>query len=304
MHVKLKDIEFSSPLLTASGTYGYGHEVRDMADVNQWGGIITKSVTRHPREGNPPPRIAETRSGMINSIGLANLGVEKYCNEIIPLLNELQTKVIINIAGSAMKDYLETMDMLESKNGKHVGYEINISCPNVKEGGIEFGVNCEMTEQLTIEMRKRTDKLLIMKLSPNVTRIEDIAQAAESGGADAVSAINTVVGMAIDLKTRKPKLNTTFGGLSGPAIKPIAIANVHKVFKAVNIPIIGIGGIATAKDVVEFLLAGAKMVQIGTMNYQNPNLGVQLKKELSEYYSQNGIEKTEDLIGKVEYHSN
>ena len=304
MRVKLKDIEFSSPLLTASGTYGYGHEVRDMADVNQWGGIITKSVTRHPREGNPPPRIAETRSGMLNSIGLANLGVEKYCNEIIPLLNELQTKVIINIAGSAMKDYLETMEMLESKDGKHVGYEINISCPNVKEGGIEFGVNCEMTEQLTIEMRKRTDKLIIMKLSPNVTRIEDIAQAAESGGADAVSAINTVVGMAIDLKTRKPKLNTTFGGLSGPAIKPIAIANVHKVFKAVNIPIIGIGGIATAKDVVEFLLAGATMVQIGTMNYQNPNLGVQLKKELSEYYSQNGIEKTEDLIGKVEYHSN
>ena len=304
MRVKLKDIEFSSPLLTASGTYGYGHEVRDIADVNQWGGIITKSVTRHPREGNPSPRIAETRSGMINSIGLANLGVEKYCNEIIPLLNELQTKVIINIAGSAMKDYLETMEMLESKNGKHVGYEINISCPNVKEGGIEFGVNCEMTEQLTIEMRKRTDKLLIMKLSPNVTRIEDIAQAAESGGADAVSAINTVVGMAIDLKTRKPKLNTTFGGLSGPAIKPIAIANVHKVFKAVNIPIIGIGGIATAKDVVEFLLAGATMVQIGTMNYQNPNLGVQLKEELSEYYSQNEIEKTEDLIGKVEYHSN
>ena len=304
MRVKLKDIEFSSPLLTASGTYGYGHEVRDMADVNQWGGIITKSVTRHPREGNPPPRIAETRSGMLNSIGLANLGVEKYCNEIIPLLNELQTKVIINIAGSAMKDYLETMEMLESKNGKHVGYEINISCPNVKEGGIEFGVNCEMTEQLTIEMRKRTDKLIIMKLSPNVTRIEDIAQAAESGGADAVSAINTVVGMAIDLKTRKPKLNTTFGGLSGPAIKPIAIANVHKVFKAVNIPIIGIGGIATAKDVVEFLLAGATMVQIGTMNYQNPNLGVQLKEELSEYYSQNGIEKIEDLIGKVEYHSN
>ncbi len=304
MRVKLKDIEFSSPLLTASGTYGYGHEVRDIADVNQWGGIITKSVTRHPREGNPSPRIAETRSGMINSIGLANLGVEKYCNEIIPLLNELQTKVIINIAGSAMKDYLETMEMLESKNGKHVGYEINISCPNVKEGGIEFGVNCEMTEQLTIEMRKRTDKLLIMKLSPNVTRIEDIAQAAESGGADAVSAINTVVGMAIDLKTRRPKLNTTFGGLSGPAIKPIAIANVHKVFKAVNIPIIGIGGIATAKDVVEFLLAGATMVQIGTMNYQNPNLGVQLKEELSEYYSQNKIEKTEDLIGKVEYHSN
>jgi len=212
MHVKLKDIEFSSPLLTASGTYGYGHEVQDMVDVNQWGGIITKSVTRHPREGNSPPRIAETSSGMLNSIGLANLGVEKYCEEIIPFLNELQTKVIINIAGTALKDYLETLNMLESANGKHVGYEINISCPNVKEGGMEFGVNCEMTEKLTWEMRKMTDKLLIMKLAPNVTRIEDIAQAAEVGGADAVSAINTVVGMAIDLKTRKPKLNTTFGG--------------------------------------------------------------------------------------------
>ena len=304
MHVKIRDIEFSSPLLTASGTYGYGHEVQDMVDVNQWGGIITKSVTRHPREGNPPPRIAETNAGMLNSIGLANLGVEKYIEEIIPFLNELQTKVIINIAGSGKQDYLETMEMLESANGKHVGYEINISCPNVKEGGIEFGVNCDMTEKLTQEMRKRTDKLLIMKLSPNVTRIEDIARAAEAGGADAVSAINTVVGMAIDLKTRMPKLNTTFGGLSGPAIKPIAIANVHKVFNAVKIPIIGIGGIATAEDVVEFLLAGATMIQIGTMNYQNPNLGAQIKEELVTYYSQNGIKNTEDLIGKVEYHSN
>jgi dihydroorotate dehydrogenase (NAD+) catalytic subunit len=304
MHVKLKDIEFSSPLLTASGTYGYGHEVQDMVDVNQWGGIITKSVTRHPREGNSPPRIAETSSGMLNSIGLANLGVEKYCEEIIPFLNELQTKVIINIAGTALKDYLETLDMLESAKGKHVGYEINISCPNVKEGGMEFGVNCEMTEKLTQEMRKMTDKLLIMKLAPNVTRIEDIAQAAEVGGADAVSAINTVVGMAIDLKTRKPKLNTTFGGLSGLAIKPIAIANVHKVFKAINIPIIGIGGIATAEDVVEFLLAGASLVQVGTMNYQNPDLGAELKQKLSKYLDENGINSIDDLIGKVEYHSN
>ena len=304
MHVKLKDIEFSSPLLTASGTYGYGHEVQDMVDVNQWGGIITKSVTRHPREGNSPPRIAETSSGMLNSIGLANLGVEKYCEEIIPFLNELQTKVIINIAGTALKDYLETLDMLESAKGKHVGYEINISCPNVKEGGMEFGVNCEMTEKLTQEMRKMTDKLLIMKLAPNVTRIEDIAQAAESGGADAVSAINTVVGMTIDIKTRKPTLYTNYGGLSGPAIKPIAIANVHKVYKAVKIPVIGIGGIASAEDVVEFLLAGASLVQIGTMSYQNPNLGAELKQKLSQYLNENGINAIADLIGKVEYHSN
>ena len=303
MHVKIKDIEFTSPLLTASGTYGYGHEVQDIVDVNQWGGVITKSVTRYPREGNPPPRIAETSSGMLNSIGLANLGVEQYCEKIIPFLNKLQTKVIINIAGSTMEDYLETLELLESTNGKHVGYEINISCPNVKEGGMEFGVNCNMTEKLTKEMRNRTDKLLIMKLAPNVTCIEDIAKAAESGGADAVSAINTVVGMAIDIQTRRPKLNTTFGGLSGPAIKPIAVANVHKIFRVLNIPVIGIGGIATAKDIVEFLLAGASLVQIGTMNYQNPNLGAQLKKKLSQYFSQNGIEKTEDLIGKVDCYS-
>ena len=304
MHIKIKDIEFLSPLLTASGTYGYGHEVQDLVDVNQWGGLITKSVTRHPREGNHPPRIAETPSGMLNSIGLANLGVEKYCHEIIPFLNELQTHVIINIAGSVMEDYLETMELLEATNGKHVGYEINISCPNVKEGGIEFGVNSDMTEKLTKKMRKRTDKLLIMKLAPNVTRIEDIAKAAEYGGADAVSAINTVVGMAIDSKTRKPKLNTIYGGLSGPAIKPIAIANVHKVHRAVKIPVIGIGGIANVEDVVEFMLAGATMVQIGTMNYQNPNLGAEIRKELSQYFTENNIEDVANIIGKVKEHSN
>ena len=297
-------IEFTSPLLAASGTYGYGHEVKDFVNVNHWGGIITKSVTRHPREGNPPPRIAETSSGMLNSIGLANLGADKYCEEIIPFLNDLKTQVISNIAGSAMEDYLETMELLESTNGKHVGYEINISCPNVKEGGIEFGVNCAMTEKLTIEMRKRTDKLIIMKIAPNVTKIEDIAKAAESGGADAVSAINTVVGMSIDIKTRSPKLYTNYGGLSGPAIKPIAIANVHKIYKAVKIPIIGVGGIANIADVVEFMLAGATMVQIGTMNYQNPNLGFEIGRDLLQYFTENKIDDANNLIGKVENHSN
>ena len=240
---------------------------------------------------------------MLNSIGLANLGVKKYCHEIIPFLNKLATKVIINIAGSAMEDYLETMEILESANGKHVGYEINISCPNVKKGGMEFGVSAEMTKELTIEMRRRTDRLLIMKLGPNVTRIDEIAKAAESGGADAVSAINTVVGMTIDIQTRKPSLFTNFGGLSGPAIKPIAIANVHKVYKAVKIPIIGIGGVSTIEDVIEFILAGASLVQIGTMCYQNPDLGPQLKDELSLYLKEKGIKNMNDLIGKVRYHS-
>ena len=304
MRIKIRDIEFSSPLLTASGTYGYGHEVQDLVIVNEWGGIITKSVTRHPREGNSPPRIAETSSGMLNSIGLANLGVDQYCQDIIPSLNKLKTKVIINVAGTVVEDYVETLEILEQTNGNHVGYEINISCPNVKKGGMEFGVSTDLTEKLTAEIRSRTDKLLIMKLGPNVTHIEDIAKAAESGGADAVSAINTVVGMAIDIKTRRPKLYTTYGGLSGPAIKPIAIASINKIYKAVKIPVIGIGGINVLDDIIEFLLAGASMVQIGTMNYQNPNLGPQLKVELSQYLEEQGIDDISDLIGKVEYYSN
>ena len=303
MHIKIKDIEFSSPILTASGTYGYGHEVEGLADVDKWGGLITKSVTLNPREGNPPPRISETSSGMLNSIGLANVGVEKYCRDIIPSLNKLKTKVIINIAGSEINDYIETLKILEDTNSKHIGYEINISCPNVKEGGMAFGVSNQMTEKLTSKMRKLTNRLLIMKLSPNVTCIEDIAKAAEAGGADAVSAINTVVGMAIDVKSRMPKLFTNYGGLSGPAIKPISIANVNKVYRSVKIPVIGIGGISKLDDVIEFMLAGASMVQIGTMNYKNPNLGFEFKTQLKQYLEENKIYHITELIGGVKYHS-
>ena len=226
----IKKVKFNSPILVASGTYGYGHEVNDIADVDNLGGIVTKSVTLKPREGNPPPRIAETSSGMLNSIGLANLGVESFCNEKIPYLNELDTNVIINIAGSMIEDYIETLEKLESIESNHIGYEINISCPNVKEGGMSFGVDPKVTEKLAYKMKQITDRLLIMKLSPNVTSIEDIAIASEQGGADAVSAINTVVGMGVDINTYKTKLFTTYGGLSGPAIKPIALANVYKVY--------------------------------------------------------------------------
>ncbi len=303
MYINIKDIKFSSPILTASGTYGYGNEVENLADVNRWGGLITKSVTLDPREGNPPPRIAETSSGMLNSIGLANLGVRQYCKDVIPSLNKLKTKVIINIAGSEVNDYIETLKILENNDSNHVGYEINISCPNVKEGGMAFGVSPQMTEKLTAKMRKYTDRLIIMKLSPNVTSIEDIAKASEIGGADAVSAINTVVGMAIDIKSRKPKLFTNYGGLSGPAIKPISIANVNKVYKSVKIPVIGIGGISKLEDIIEFMLAGASMVQIGTMNYRNPNLGSEFKIQLKQYMNENNISQISDLIGGVNYHS-
>ena len=234
LSVSIQDISFESPVLVASGTYGYGNEVEGLAYVEKLGGIVTKSVTRQPREGNPPPRIAETPSGMLNSIGLANLGVEGYCKEKLPFLNKLDTNIIINIAGSRMEDYIETLEILESAEGKHVGYEINISCPNVKEGGMEFGVSPKMTQKLTEEMKKRTQKLLIMKLSPNVTSVQDIGLAAEQGGADAVSAINTVVGMGINAHTKRVQLNTIFGGLSGPAIKPIALAQVYKLNNGQN----------------------------------------------------------------------
>lgn len=294
-------INLNTPIMVASGTYGYGDEVKGLVDVNNIGAIITKSVTRYPREGNPPPRISEERFGMLNSIGLANLGVENFLIEKIPVINSLETDVIINVAGSKIDDYVETLEMLESSQGNHIGYEINISCPNVKEGGIEFGVSPKITEELTAHLRKITDKALIMKLSPNVTSIEDIGLAAENGGADYVSAINTVVGMGIDSKTRKVKLNTVFGGYSGSAIKPIALANVHKLFKALSIPVIGIGGISSTQDVLEFFLAGASMVQVGTSNYKNPNLAAIINTELNQYCEEKGLDSYKDLIGKVCY---
>ncbi len=297
----IKSHQFKSPFMVASGTYGYGEEAKSLANIHDLGAIITKSVTRYPREGNPPPRIAEEKHGMLNSIGLANLGVEQFLEDKIPIINSFKTNTIINIAGSKIDDYIETMEILESSNGKQIGYEINISCPNVKEGGIEFGVSPSITENLTKRLRALTDKILIMKLSPNVTSITDIGLAAENGGADAVSAINTLVGMGIDIKSKKVKLNTVFGGYSGAGIKPVALANVHKLYKKLSIPIIGIGGISSIEDVIEFLLAGASMVQIGTLNYKFPNAGVSLYSELKKYCSSEGLNDYQELIGKVSY---
>ena len=300
LSVKIKNTIFKNPILTASGTFGYGDEISEFVDIKKLGGIVTKSVTLHPREGNPQPRIAETASGMLNSIGLANLGVREYCKSKLPYLNELDTNFIINIAGYAIKDYVETLQILESNDGNQVGYEINISCPNVKEGGMEFGVDPIMTEKLTAELRKYTDKMLIMKLSPNVTKIEDIAKASEQGGADCISAINTLVGMGIDIKTRKPKINTIYGGLSGPAIKPIALAHVHKIYKSISIPIIGIGGIKSVDDIMEFILAGADLVQIGTLNYQEPGIGVRLASDLENYLKESNINSISELKGQLD----
>lgn len=299
LSIKIKNVEFSNPVLVASGTFGYGNEVNELVDVNRLGGIVTKSITLHPREGNPPPRMVETPSGLLNSIGLANIGVERYISEMLPYYEELDTNVIMNIAGSSLQEYITILERVEGTSNYLSGYEINISCPNVEKGGLEFGVDCDLTLALTKELRKRTDKLLIMKLSPNVTDIASIAKAAELGGADAISAINTVVGMSINPQTRKQNIFTGLSGLSGPAIRPVGVANVYKIFDAVDIPIIGIGGITSADDVVEYLLAGATAVQVGTANFRDPGIGIQIIKQLFEYCEEHNVPSIRELVGAI-----
>ena len=300
LRIKIGSVDFKNPIFVASGTYGYGTEVSKLADINVLGAIVTKSVTRYPREGNPPPRIVETPSGMLNSIGLANIGVEEYIKKMIPLYEELKTPIIMNIAGSTEDEYCEILEMTELVSSNIVGYEINISCPNVKAGGMEFGVDCDLTEQLTTRLRKLTDRLLIMKLSPNVTDIAAIGVAAEKGGADALSAINTLVGMSINTINKKSNIYYGYGGLSGPAIKPVGLACVHKIYQAVEIPLIGIGGIISAEDVLEYVLAGSVAVEVGTANYRDPDAGNSIIVELDTLLDQNDIGSIPKLIGKVE----
>jgi dihydroorotate dehydrogenase (NAD+) catalytic subunit len=261
---------------------------------------VTKSITRHPREGNPPPRIVETASGMINSIGLANIGVERYVKEMLPIYDDLSTKIIMNIAGTDIQEYIEVLEMTESVSSVIAGYEINISCPNVKKGGMEFGVDREMTAKLTEELRKRTERLIIMKLSPNVSNINSIGKAAQDAGADAVSAINTVVGMSINATSGKSDIYTTYGGLSGPAIKPVGLAAVHKLYNELSIPIIGIGGIVSSEDVTEYILAGSTAVQVGTANYRNPGIGQDIIDAFSKYIGQSNWKSSANMIGKVQ----
>ena len=300
LRIKIGSVDFKNPIFVASGTYGYGTEVSELADITVLGAIVTKSVTRYPREGNPPPRIVETPSGMLNSIGLANIGVEAYIKKMIPLYEELKTPIIMNIAGSTEDEYCEILKLTELVSSNIIGYEINISCPNVNAGGMEFGVDCDLTEQLTSRLRKLTDRLLIMKLSPNVTDIAAIGVAAEKGGADALSAINTLVGMSINTTNKKSNIHYGYGGLSGPAIKPVGLACVHKIYQAVDIPLIGIGGITSADDVLEYVLAGAAAVEVGTANYRDPNVGNSIIVELDTLLDQNDIGSVTELIGKVE----
>ena len=295
----LRDVVFKNRVLVASGTFGYGDEVKDLVDVNRLGGIITKSLSWEPRDGNPPRRIAETASGMLNSIGLANIGVHKFISEKLPYLRELDTTIVVNIAASSIEEYCDVLSELDRHDGVDA-FEINVSCPNVKEGGLSFGTDCAMTKEITSRLRPLTEKPLIVKLTPNVAHISEFAKAVEEAGADAVSVINTLVGMAVDVRTKKPKLSTVTGGLSGPAIKPIALAKVYEVAQAVDIPIFGIGGIASVEDAIEFLLVGATAVQVGTLNFVDPALGVKIADGLVKYAEANGLNDVGQLVGALE----
>tara|TARA_B100000212_G_scaffold251935_1_gene192937 strand:+ start:471 stop:1379 length:909 start_codon:yes stop_codon:yes gene_type:complete len=297
LSMKIKDVIFNSPIIAASGTFGYGNEVEKFIDLSKLGAVITKSITLHPREGNPSPRIHGSDSGMINSIGLANVGVEKFCKDKVQSLNNLKTKYIVSIAGSTIDEYVEILTKIDRSNGNHIGYEINISCPNVKQGGIEFGVNTDIVSSLTRQLRQLTQKLLIIKLTPNVTDISEIALSAQEAGADAISAVNTFQGLAIDYKTGKMLLSTTFGGVSGSPIKPLALAKVHKIYNKINIPIIGMGGICTFEDTIEFFRVGSSMVQIGTLNYRDPSLIVSIYDRLNEFMLKNNFSSISDLVG-------
>lgn len=300
LSVKLNDnVILKNPILTASGTFGYGDEAPELVDVNRLGGIVTKSITLEPREGHVPPRISETPGGMLNAIGLANPGVDVFCQDKLPFLNSLDTAVFVSIAGSSIEEYITVLENIENQSPNIAGYEINISCPNVKEGGMEFGVSPEISERLTSQLRKRTQRYLMIKLSPNVTSIADIARAAEAGGADAVSAINTVVGMMVDPLTGNFKISNGFGGLSGPAILPIALANVYQVSRAVRIPVIGLGGLSSADDVVSMIRVGAHAVQIGTANYRDPNIGVKIIDEMAALLHKLGFKSLESIRGSV-----
>ena len=295
----LRGVEFKNRVLVASGTFGYGNEVKELVDVNKLGGICTKSLSWKPRDGNPPRRIVETPSGMLNSIGLANVGVEYFIREKLPYLRTLDTVIIANIAASSIQEFCDVLSLLEQQEGID-GYEINVSCPNVKEGGLSFGTDCSKTREITARLRTLTAKPLIMKLTPNVTHISEFARAVEEAGADAISVINTVIGMAVDIYKKKPKLSTVTGGLSGPAIKPIALAKVYEAAQVVSLPIIGIGGIMTAEDALQFLLVGATAVQVGTANFIDPSAGVKVAEGMRSYAQRFGVSDLGQLVGAME----
>jgi dihydroorotate dehydrogenase (NAD+) catalytic subunit len=298
LSLKIGNVDFKNPILTASGTFGYGNECVEFFDISKLGGIVTKSISLMPRAGNKPTRICEVRSGLLNSIGLANVGLDEFINEKIKLIENYKTIILVNVVGNSIEEYEEVISRLNHV-GSIAGYEINISCPNVKEGGLQFGTNLKMTENIVRRTRKKTDKLLVIKLTPNVTKISDFALVAQCEGADAVSLVNTFVGMSINLKTRKPNLSMVTGGMSGPAIKPLALAKVYEVSKVVSIPIIGIGGISSVEDVIEFMLAGSSAVEIGTANLINPTICSKIISDLNDYCEKHKVKSLKDIVKQL-----
>lgn len=296
LSVNIASLKLRNPIMLASGTVGYGNEIAEFIDLNRIGAIVTKSLSLKPRKGNPPQRITETPAGMLNAIGLANVGVEVFLKEKIPFLKKYDVPLICNIAASTVEEYVECTRILEGEETIKA-FEINVSCPNVKEGGLQFGNNLSSVGKVTEKVRAVTNKPLIIKLSPNVSYIHEFAKVVKDSGGDAVSAINTLVGTAFNIFTRKPKIQNVFAGLSGPAIKPIALAKVLEIHQKVNIPIIGIGGIMNWKDVVEFMIVGASAVQIGTLNFIDPTAPLKIIEELENYCQQMNITKISELTG-------
>ena len=299
LSINIGSLRMKNPVMTASGTFGYGEEYADFLDISRIGGIIVKGTTLHKREGNPYPRMAETPSGMLNAVGLQNKGVRYFVEHIYPRIKEIDTQMIVNVSGSAIEDYVETAAIINELS-EIPAIELNISCPNVKQGGMAFGVTPAGAEEVTMAVREVYKKTLIVKLSPNVTSIADIAKAVEQGGADSVSLINTLLGMAIDAEKRRPILSTVTGGMSGAAVKPIALRMVWQVAKAVNIPIIGLGGIMNWKDAVEFILAGATAVQIGTANFIDPTVSLKVIDGINDYLDRHGFSSVQQLVGALE----
>lgn len=299
LRVNIGKLEMKNPVMTASGTFGYGLEFQDFVDLEKIGGIIVKGTTLHHREGNPYPRMAETPMGMLNAVGLQNKGVHYFVDHIYPQIKDIRTNMIVNVSGSQVEDYAETASIInELENIPAI--ELNISCPNVKQGGMAFGVTAHGAAEVVSAVRKVYKKTLIVKLSPNVTDITEIARAVEGAGADSVSLINTLLGMAIDAEKRRPILSTVTGGMSGAAVKPIALRMVWQVAKAVNIPVVGLGGIMNWKDAVEFLLAGATAIQIGTANFIDPAITVKVAEGINDYLDRHGYGSVRDIIGALE----
>lgn len=296
LNVKVGGLDLKNPVLTASGTFGYGLEFADFIDLNRLGGFIVKGTTLHPREGNDYPRMAETPSGMLNCVGLQNKGVDYFCEHIYPQLKDIDSNVLVNVSGSSPEDYAECAARIDALD--HIpGIELNISCPNVKDGGMAFGVTCEGAASVVRAVRQRYHKTLIVKLSPNVTDIASIAKAVEAEGADSVSLINTLMGMSIDIERRKSRLSIGTGGLSGPCVKPVALRMVWQVARAVNIPVVGLGGIMNAADAIEFLMAGATAVEIGTANFIDPTTTIRVIDGMNEWLDSHGVKDVYEIIG-------